>query len=57
MKGSEALRHMNHVKISFLAIGLLICCQFDAHTGPGGYVSLLYQSRNSLACPKVKGQF
>lgn len=35
MEGSEALRHMNHVKMGFLVIGLLICCHFDAHADPG----------------------
>lgn len=42
------MRHINHVKISFLVIGLLICCQFDAHAGPSVMYTMINVSSHNL---------
>ena len=39
---------MNHVKMCFLVIGLLICCQFDAYAGPSVMYTMINVSSQNL---------
>jgi competence protein ComEC len=48
MNGSEALWHMNRLKIGFLVIGLLICCPFGAHADPGVMYTMINVSSHNL---------